>query len=74
VYLVLEYTRDKANMIEFKKITPNDRIQATTHQALTISTANYRPVRVFSQDKPGTILKVARDMPAPGKKHPVLDF
>jgi hypothetical protein len=48
VYLVVEYTQYKSNVIEFKKITPNGHIQATTHQALTISTANYRPVRVLS--------------------------
>jgi hypothetical protein len=30
VYLVLEHTRDKASVIEFKKITINGRIQATT--------------------------------------------
>jgi hypothetical protein len=48
VYLVLEHTRDKANVIEFKKITLNGRIQATTQQALTISTTNYRTVKILS--------------------------
>jgi hypothetical protein len=67
MYIVLKYTRDKANVIEFKKITPNDRIQATTRQALT----NYRPVKVLSQDKPGIILKVAKDPSALGKKPPL---
>jgi hypothetical protein len=71
VYLVLEHTRDKANVIEFKKITLNGRIQATTQQALTISTANFRTVRVLSQEKPGATFKVARDTPAPGKKPPM---
>jgi hypothetical protein len=29
VYLVLELTQDKANVIEFKKTTHNDRLQAS---------------------------------------------
>jgi hypothetical protein len=32
--------------------------------------ANYRTIRVFSQEKLGAILKVARDPPASGKKPP----
>ncbi len=36
-----------------------------------ISTANYRPVRVLCEEKPGTIFKVARDPPTPGKKPPL---
>jgi hypothetical protein len=71
VYLVLEHTQDKASVIEFKKITPNSRIQAMTQQALTISTANYRTVKVLSQKKPGATLKMARDPPTPGKKPPM---
>jgi hypothetical protein len=40
-------------------------------QALTISTVNYRPIRVLSQEKPGATLKVTRDPPTPGKKAPL---
>jgi hypothetical protein len=43
-------------------------LQATTHQPLTISTTNYRPVRVLSQEYPSSTLRVARDSPVPGKK------
>jgi len=68
VYLVLECTPDKAKTIEFKKVTPSGRLQTTMHQPLTISTTNYRPVRVLSQEYPGSTLKVARDPPVPGKK------
>jgi len=68
---VLEHTWDKASVIEFKNITTNGRIQATTQQALTISTTNYHTVRVLSQKKPGATLKVAKDPPAPGKKPPL---
>jgi hypothetical protein len=38
---------------------------------LTLSTANYHPVRVLSQEKSVTILKVARDPLAIGKKPPL---
>jgi hypothetical protein len=48
VYLVLELTRNKASVIEFNKTTPNGYIQAIAHQALMISTVNYRLVKVFS--------------------------
>jgi hypothetical protein len=71
VYLVLEHTQDKANVIEFKKITLNGRIQATTQQAPTISMANYCTVRVLSQEKPSATLKVARDPPTPCKNPPL---
>jgi len=57
--------------MEFKKIAPNGCIQATTHQAFTISTANFRPVRVLSQEGPGMTLKVAKDLKAPSKKPPL---
>ncbi len=68
VYLVLECTPDKANAIEFKKVTPNDRLQVATHQPLTISTTNYCPVKFLSQENPGSTFRVARDPPVPGKK------
>jgi hypothetical protein len=71
VYLVLKHTRDKANVIEFKRIALDGRIQITTQQALPISTANYRTVKVLSQEKLGTTLKVAKDPSAPGKKTPL---
>jgi hypothetical protein len=68
VYLVLKCTPNKANAIEFKKVTPNGRLQVTTHQPLTISTTNYCPVRVLSQENLGSTFKMARDLPVPGKK------
>jgi len=68
VYLVLKCTQDKAKVIEFQKFSPSGRIQATTHRPLTISTVNYCPVRVFSQENPSSTFKVARDPPIPGKK------
>jgi hypothetical protein len=57
--------------MEFKKIAPNGRIQATIRQVLTISMANFRPVKVLSQERPGTTLTMARDLKAPSKKPPL---
>jgi hypothetical protein len=54
-------------MLEFQKISSGGRIQATTNQAIKISTVNHRPVRVLSQERPRATLKVAREPPTPGK-------
>jgi hypothetical protein len=67
IYYVLEPHRGTAKAIEFKKITPSGLIQATTHTTITFSTKGYRLVRILSQDKHGSTLKVARDAPTPGK-------
>ncbi|CAM6070491.1 unnamed protein product [Sphagnum tenellum] len=68
VYHVLAHTRGKAEVLEFQKLTLNGRIQATFQQVQTILTANYRTMRVLHQKKSRATLKVARDLPAPGKK------
>ncbi|CAM6076475.1 unnamed protein product [Sphagnum tenellum] len=72
VYLVFEHTRDKANVIEFKKIKFDNHIQATAQQTLIISMANYRTIIVLSQEKLGATLKVVRDPPALGKSPPYI--
>jgi hypothetical protein len=72
VYLVLQSGRDTADVIEYKRSAPGERIQATTHQILQLSTANYRQVRILSQDRPGSTFKVTRDPPTPGKKPPLV--
>jgi hypothetical protein len=66
IYYVLESYRGTAKVIEFKKITSSGIIKATTHAAITLSTKGYRPVRILSQDKHGSTLKVARDAPTLG--------
>jgi predicted metal-dependent HD superfamily phosphohydrolase len=63
IYYVLEPHRSTAKVIEFKKITSSGIIKATTHAAITLSTKGYRPVRILSQDKHDSTLKVARDAP-----------
>ncbi len=67
VYLVLEPTDDTASVLEFQRITHEGRVQATTNQATRILTTKLRPVRVFSQERPGATLKIAREPPAQGK-------
>ncbi len=71
VYLILQSGRDTTDVIEYKRSAPGRRIQATTHQVIQLSTANYRQVRVLSQERSRSTFKVARDPPAPGKKPPL---
>jgi len=37
-----------------------------------LATSNYQQVRILTQEKLGSTFKVARDLPAPGKKPPLL--
>ncbi len=67
IYYVLEPHQGTAKVIEFKKITSSGIIKATMHATITLSTKGYRPVRILSQDKHGSTLKVARDAPILGK-------
>jgi hypothetical protein len=67
VYLVLEPADESALVLEFKKITPGGRIQATTNQTIKIPMVNRCQVKVLSQERPGTTLKVARKPPTQGK-------
>jgi hypothetical protein len=71
VYHVLESALGQALVMEFKKIAPNGRLQSMTQKSLTVSTAKLRPVRVLSQERLGTTLKVARDLVVPSKQPPL---
>jgi hypothetical protein len=71
VYHILESTPGKASVIKFKKTSTSGCIQAMSHQALTLSIDNYHPIKVLSQERPGTTLKVAREPPTSGKKPPL---
>jgi hypothetical protein len=48
VYIVLELAGVTITVLEFQKILPGGYIQATTNQAIKISTVNLRLIRVFS--------------------------
>jgi hypothetical protein len=67
VYLVFERTGETASVLEFQRITNEGRIQATTNQVTRILTTKLRPVKVFSQERPGATLKIAKEPPAQGK-------
>jgi hypothetical protein len=71
VYFVLAKDKNTTKVLEFKRTSPNGRIQLTSSQAHTMSTLNMRQVRVLAQENPKAPLKVARDPPAPGKKAPL---
>jgi hypothetical protein len=62
VCLVLEPTSETASVLEFQRITNEDRIQVTK-----ILTTKLRRVRVLSQERPVATLKIAREPPAQGK-------
>jgi hypothetical protein len=53
VYLVLEPTDETATMFEFQKISPRGRIQATTNQAIKISTSNLAQLECFPKKDKG---------------------
>jgi hypothetical protein len=72
VYQVLALTRGKAEVLEFQRSARDGRIQATSKHIHTIHTAKYRTVRVLHQEKPGTTLRVSKDLPAPSTKTLVL--
>jgi hypothetical protein len=68
VYQVVESTRNTANVSEFKRISHTGRIQATGSRTITISLEGYEPVRILAQDNHRATLKLAKDLPLPGKK------
>jgi hypothetical protein len=68
---MLESTLNTVSAIEFQRISPSGRIQATSTQVLTLSTDNYLPIRVLSQEKHEVAFRVGREPPTPGKKVPL---
>jgi hypothetical protein len=60
-----------ASAKELKKISSAGRIQATSPHDVTISFEGYKPVRVLTQEGYGATLKLAKDVPPPGKKSPI---
>jgi hypothetical protein len=71
VYYVLESTFNTVNAIEFQRILPNGRIQATSTPVLALSTNNYLLIRVLSQEGHEATFRMAREPPTPGKKVPL---
>jgi hypothetical protein len=58
-------------VVEFKKIAPDGRIQATTNQVITITTGNLLQVRILLQERLGATFKIAKDLKASSKKPPI---
>jgi hypothetical protein len=71
IYYVLDATPSQARVIEFKRMTPNKRIQATTNQIITLVTGSYLPVRIFSQETSKASLRIAKELKTPNKKTPI---
>ncbi len=70
VYYIIDATLSHAKAIEFKIMTPEGRIQASTNQTITIDTSSYIPVRILSQESAKASLRVAKVLKAPNKKTP----
>jgi hypothetical protein len=58
-------------VIEFKRMTPEGCIQASTNQIITIATSSYLPVRILSQASAKASLRVAKELKTPNKKTPI---
>jgi hypothetical protein len=71
VYQITDITHTTASAKEFKKSSNAGRIQATSSHSITIPLEGYTPVRVLVQDGHGGMLRLAKDVPSPGKKPPI---
>ncbi len=70
IYFILDVTPRQAKAIEFKRMTPNGRIQASTNQIISIATGDLRLVRILSQESSGATFKVAKELKTASKKTP----
>ncbi len=71
VYQIIDITHTTANAKEFKKSPDAGGIQATSSHNTIIPLEGYTPVRVLAQEGHGATLKLAKDVPSPGKKPPI---
>jgi hypothetical protein len=71
IYFFLDATPNQASVIEFKKMTPNGHIQASTNQAITIATSSFLQVRILSQESFGASLRIAKELKTPSEKTPI---
>jgi hypothetical protein len=53
----------KVQALEFRRTSTNGHVQATSYQIHSLPHLNLSTVRVLSQERHGTSLKVARDPP-----------
>ncbi len=71
VYQIMETSQSTASAKEYRKISTAGRIQPSSSQSVIIPLASYEPVRVLVQEYHGAMLKLAKDLPTPGKKPPI---
>jgi hypothetical protein len=71
IYFVLEATTSHARVVEFRRMTPEGRIQASTNQTISITTGSYLPVRILSQESARASLRIAKKLKTPNKKTPI---
>jgi hypothetical protein len=70
IYFVFNATLGQAKVIEFKKMAPNGRVQASIDQIITIATNKFLPVRILSQESAGAAFKIAKELKTTSKKTP----
>jgi len=68
IYQITDTNNVTASAKKLKKISSAGRIQATSPHDVSISLEGYKPVRVLTQEGYGATLKLAKDVPPPGKK------
>jgi hypothetical protein len=71
IYSIINATPSQAKVIEFKRMTPEGCIQASTNQIITIATSSYLSVRILSQENARASLRVAKELKTPSKKTPI---
>jgi len=71
VYHITDTNHVTASAKEFKKISSAGRIQAISSLDVIIPLEGYKPARVLAQEGYGATLRLAEDVPPPGKKPPI---
>jgi hypothetical protein len=71
IYFVLEATASHPRAVEFRRMTSEGRIQASTTQIITIATCSHLSVRILSQESSRASLRITKELKTPNKKTPV---
>ncbi len=71
VYQIMEIFKSSASAKEYRKTSLAGHIQPSSSQSVIIPLAGYEPVRVLVQEYHGATLRLAKDLPTPGKKPPI---
>jgi hypothetical protein len=71
VYQITDTTHTIASAKEFRRSSSAGRIQATSSHDITIPLEGYKSVRVLVQEDHSATLRLAKDVPPPGKRPPI---